>query len=118
MHASQELPSLWTCRSIDMQVITRPAPMFRCPFLGTTLAVSSRAPQCRQTYAGRIKAAIDGKNLAGDVVRAVTAKKIHRLRQFVFEAVTVERDRVVVVGTDLGAVDRLRHRGIDRPRRH
>src|SRR5712672_2349074 len=78
------------------------------------LAVPSDAAQRRQSDAGGIKTAIDGENLSGDVAGAVAAQKEHRLRQLFFETVTVERDRVVIVGADFGGVNGFRHRGLDR----
>ena len=63
------------------------------------------AAQRRQADAGGIEAAIDRENLPGDVARAVAAQEEHRLRQFLFEAVAVERDRVVIVGADFRAYE-------------
>src|SRR6202012_5704751 len=79
------------------------------------LAVPPLAAQRRQADAGGIKTAIDGKNLARDVAGAIAAQKENRLRQFLLEAVTIERNRVVIVGADFRGVDRLGHRGFDRP---
>src|SRR5579863_1997653 len=84
--------------------IAKPAPRFQLVFARRTLFASSRAAQRRQADAGGIEAAIDGQNLSGDVTCAVAAQEEHRLRQFLLEAVAVERDRVVIVGTDFRAV--------------
>src|SRR5579872_6049269 len=81
------------------------------------LSVAAGTAQRRQPDAGRIEAAINGENLAGDVARPVAAKEEHRLGQFFLEAVAVERDPVLVVGADFTAVNRFGLRGVDRPRR-
>src|SRR5712671_7514666 len=78
------------------------------------LAVSSVAAQRRQSDAGGIKTAIDGENLSGDVAGAVAAQEEHRLRQLFLETVTIEQDRVVIVGANLRRMDGFRHRGLDR----
>src|SRR6266446_1252360 len=65
------------------------------------LSVPSLATQRRQSDAGGVEAAVDRENLPCDVARAVAAQEEHRLCQFFFEAVAVERDRVVIVGADL-----------------
>jgi hypothetical protein len=88
------------------------------------LAVPSLAAQRRQSDSGGIEAAIYGQNLSGDVAGAVAAQEEHRFRQFFFEAVAVERDRVVIVGADFrGKIDRATHfercwRGSDWIERH
>src|SRR5579864_7241562 len=96
----------------------KPAPRFRRTFVGSLLSVASPAAQGRQSDAGRIEAAIDGKNLSGNVARPVAAKEEDRLGQLLLEAVAVDRDRIVIVGADFPAVNRFRHRGVDRSRRH
>src|SRR6201996_8623651 len=83
----------------------------------TASPVPPLAAQGRQPDAGRIEAAIDGQDLSGDVARAIAAEEEDGLRQFLFEPVPVERDRIVIVGPDLGGMHRLRHRGLDRPGR-
>ena len=50
----------------------------------------------------------------GDVARALAAQEEDHFRQFLFQAVAVERHVVVIVLADLRRVHRLRHRGIDR----
>src|ERR1700722_17868307 len=77
--------------------------------------VSSLATQGRQSDAGGVEAAIDGEDLPRDVACTIAAQKEHGLRQFFLEAVTVERNGVVIVGADLWRVNRFRHRGLDRP---
>jgi hypothetical protein len=46
------------------------------------LSVTREAAQRRQSDAGRIEAAIDGENLAGDIACPVAAQEKHRFRQF------------------------------------
>src|SRR5712672_474013 len=60
------------------------------------LPVASLAAQRRQSDAGGVEAAIYGENLPGDVAGAVAAQEKHRLRQFLLEAVAVERNGVVI----------------------
>src|SRR6202012_758008 len=78
------------------------------------LPVSALASERRQADAGRIKTAVDGKDLSGDVAGTVAAQEEDRFRQFFFEAIAVERDRVMIVGTDFRRVNRLCHGGVDR----
>src|SRR5258707_4830712 len=79
---------------------------------GKDLPVPSLAAQGRQSDAGGVEAAIDGENLPRDVAGAVAAQKEHGFRQLFFEAVAVERNRVVIVGTDFRRVNRFRHCGV------
>src|ERR1700748_1131437 len=81
-------------------------------------SVSPLPPQRRQSDACGIETAVDREHLAGDVARAVTAEKVDGLRKFLFKAVAVERNRIVIIGADLRRVDRLGHGGVDRTRRH
>src|SRR5579863_2067075 len=81
-----------------------------------TLTITPGAAQGRQSDAGGVEAAIDGENLSGDVARTIAAQEEHGLRQLFFEAVPVERDRVMIVGADFRAMDRFRHCGVDRAR--
>src|SRR5579872_2055008 len=88
------------------------------PLVRQTLVIPSRTAQRGQSDAGGIKAAIDGKNLAGDVTCALAAQKKYRLRQLFLEAITIERDRVVIVGADFRRVDRFGHGRVHRTRRN
>src|SRR5689334_22044990 len=72
--------------------------------------VSPLAAQGRQADAGGIEAAVDRQNLACNIARAIAAQEEDGFRQLLFKAVTVERNRVVIVGTDFRRVHRLRHR--------
>src|SRR5580704_18000750 len=76
--------------------------------------VRARAAQRRQSDAGGIKTAIDRQDLSGDVARSVRAQEQDGLRQFLLKAVAVERDGVVIVGTDFRRMYGLGHRSIDR----
>src|SRR6516164_1967339 len=76
--------------------------------------VSSLAAQGRQADAGRIEAPIDREDLPGDVAGAVAAQKVDGFGEFVFKAVAVEGNRIVIVGADLGSVHLFRHRGVHR----
>src|SRR4051794_10683830 len=80
------------------------------------LPVPPLAAQRRQADARRIEAAIDGQNLSGDVAGSFRAQEVDGFGEFLFQAVAVERDGVVIVGADLPGVHLLRHRGVDRPR--
>src|SRR4051812_10389243 len=61
------------------------------------LPVAPRAAQRRQADAGGIKTAVDGEDLPGDVACTIAAQEEDRLRQFLLEAVTIERNGVVIV---------------------
>src|SRR3954470_14488365 len=52
--------------------------------------------QRRQPDARRIESAVDREHLARDIARPPAAQEIHRLRQFLFQPVTVERYSVVI----------------------
>src|SRR6478735_6741090 len=78
------------------------------------LSVPSFTAQCRQADAGGIEAAIDRQSLSRDVAGAITAEEEYRVRQFLFEPVAVERNRIVIVGADFRGMDRFCHRGLDR----
>src|SRR5262245_38333348 len=84
---------------------------------GCRLPVPPLPAQRRQADAGRIKTAVDGEDLSGDVARSVAAQEEDRLRQFLFQAVAIERNGVVIVGADFRRVHGFRHRGLDRTRR-
>src|SRR5437773_4398058 len=76
--------------------------------------VPSLAAQRRQADAGGVETAVDGQNLPGDVAGALAAQEEYRFRQFLLQAVAVERNGVVIIGADLRRMYRLRHRGLDR----
>src|SRR3954447_18742489 len=82
------------------------------------LPVPPRAAQCRQADAGGVETAVDGEDLSGDVAGAIAAQEEDRFRQFLLEAVTIQRNGVVIVGADFRRVNLLRHRGLDRAGRH
>src|SRR5215469_11288503 len=76
--------------------------------------VSQMPAQGRQTNAGGIETAIDRKNLPGNVARSLRTEEEDGFRQFLFETIAVERDRVVIVGADGGSVNGFCHCGVDR----
>src|ERR1700730_17188448 len=76
--------------------------------------VSARSAQRRQSDAGGIKTTVDRQDLPGDVARSVGTQEQDGLRQCLLKAVTVERDGVVIIGTDFRRMYGLGHRGIDR----
>src|SRR5882757_425351 len=91
----------WAKRSVPT-IFTRACNWWarrRCAFAHPThLSIPSLAAQRRQADAGRVKTAVDGEDLPGDVARTIAAQEEHRFREFLFQAVTVERNGVVVVG--------------------
>ena len=76
------------------------------------------AAQRRQADAGGIETAVDGEDLSGDVAGTIAAQEEDRFRQFLLEAVAIERNGVVIVGADFRRMHLLRHRGFDRAGRH
>src|SRR5258708_26940729 len=78
-----------------------------------TLRIPSFPAQRRQSDPGGVEAAIDGENLPGDVACAVATQEKYRLRQFLFEAVTIERNGAVIVGADFRRVHGFGQRRLD-----
>src|ERR1700748_3230534 len=81
------------------------------------LSVSPLTAQGRQPDARGIETAVDCEHLARNVARAVAGEEEDGFRQLLFKAVTIERDRIVIIGADVRRMDGLGHRGVDRARR-
>src|SRR5246500_1662576 len=81
-------------------------------------SVSPLAAQGRQPDARGIETTIDRKHLAGNVARALAAQEEDGLGQFFFKAVAVERNCVVIIGTNFRRMYGLGHGGVARSRRH
>jgi hypothetical protein len=76
------------------------------------------AAQRRQSDAGGIEATIDGEHLPRNVACTIAAQKEYRLGQLFFQPVTIERNGVVIIGSDFRRVDGFGHRGLDWTWRH
>src|SRR5262249_6095572 len=101
---------------IEQAASVRPA-MSHVRGVRMVLSVLPRAAQRFEADAGGIETAIDRQDLPRDVARTFAAQEEDRLRELLFQAVAVERDRVVIVGADVRRMHRLGHRGVDRTRR-
>src|SRR5215475_12379830 len=77
-------------------------------------SVSPLAAQCRQPDARCIETAVDRQHLAGNVARAVACEEEDGFRQLLFKTVTIERDRIVIIGADVRRMHGLGHGGVDR----
>src|SRR5689334_3820783 len=97
------------------QAMAASSPISHVDRIRMSLSVPAFTAQRRQSDAGGIETAVDRENLPGDVARPLAAQEEDGLRQFLFEAIAIERDRIVIIGADLRCVHGFRHRSVDRP---